>query len=68
MIASDARATVQVDIPNTCTMHADFTPDVDLRFQFGQPGRDLLAAPAPDDEPGQTSQPAVRAAEYPPLR
>lgn len=79
MIPTTTHTTVHVGIPNECAMQADFTPDIDLQFQFGEPGRgvqvtferlalerflhlalDLLAAPWPDDEPGQVTQATVR--------
>jgi hypothetical protein len=41
MIASEPRAAVLVDIPNTCTMRGDLTADVDLRFVFGEPQHDV---------------------------
>ena len=37
MIAHTPTAVVRVDIPNTCTMRGELTPDVDLRFLFGEP-------------------------------
>jgi hypothetical protein len=79
VIPSTTHAMIQVGIPNECAMQADFTPDIDLRFEFGEPGRgvevtferlalerflhlalDLLTAPWPDDQPGQTAPSAVR--------
>jgi hypothetical protein len=36
MITHKPRAVVRVDIPNTCTMRGELTPDVDLQFLFGE--------------------------------
>jgi hypothetical protein len=37
VIAGTTHTTVQVGIPNDCAMQADVTPDIDLRFHFGEP-------------------------------
>jgi len=39
VIPSTTHTLVQVGIPNECAIQADFTPDVDLRFQFGEAGQ-----------------------------
>jgi hypothetical protein len=39
VIPTATHTVVQVGIPNECAIAADFTPDVDPRFQFDEPGR-----------------------------
>jgi hypothetical protein len=83
MIPTTNRPTVQVGVPNECPIQADFRPDIDLRFQFGEPACgvevtferlalerflhlavDLLAAPWPDGEPGETPLVMVRSVTH----
>ena len=41
MIPTTTHPAVQVGVPNECAMQADFTPDIDLRFEFGEPGHSV---------------------------